>query len=132
MQALEALRHNRARRGLEQALADGGDLAADLRVGVVVHAGGDALGGEPDLRRCLDKARRTAAVDRHRVALGLDLVLEIDLAGELALDRADLDLDLADVVTIDEIEFSHPGMTAASITGSRSALHTSGTLASNR
>src|SRR6185295_13652838 len=52
----------------------------------------------------LDEAGRAAAVDDHRVALGLDLVLEVDLAGELALDRADLDLDLADVLAIDQIE----------------------------
>src|SRR5439155_865747 len=108
VQALEALRHDRARRCLEQPLADAGDLAADLRVGVVEHARGLARRLELDRRGRLDEARRAATVDDHRVAHRLDLVLEIDLAGEVALDRPDLDLDLADVVAVDELELLAP------------------------
>src|SRR4029079_1704338 len=86
------------------ALPDAGDLAADLGIRIVSDARAVGLGAELHRRGRPDEARRAAARADHRVGLGLDLVLEIDLAGEVALDRPDLDLDLADVVAVDELE----------------------------
>jgi len=95
VQIVEALLRDRAGRGIDQALADAGDLAADLDVGAVAHRRRITVGGELDRGVRGDEPVGATAVDDHAEALRRALVLVPHLAGEPAADRADLDRHVA-------------------------------------
>ena len=91
-------------RSVDQALPHAGDPPADLGVGVVLHLGGIALGGEFDRGRGFHEPWSAAAIDLHRVALFLFDISEVHFALEFALHGPDFDVELAHVGVIDELQ----------------------------
>src|SRR5438105_13247301 len=113
-------------RAVDQALAELGELAADLGLDVIAQQGTAILFGERHGGAALGKAGDAAlAFARDLVAIGWIEVAQIDLALEAGGDRPDLHFGRgAEAVSSVFSSSSQPGMQAFSTSGSFSLAHT--------